>query len=50
MTMLFISAVTIGELRKGLIILPQSRSRAELETGHVFRRLPFGVNWMGNVS
>jgi toxin FitB len=31
-TMLFISAVTIGELRKGLVILPQSRRRTELET------------------
>ena len=32
MTMLFISAVTIGELRKGLVILPPSRRRSELET------------------
>jgi predicted nucleic acid-binding protein len=31
-SLLFISAVTIGELRKGLVILPQSRRRAELET------------------
>jgi toxin FitB len=31
-TMLFLSAVTIGEIRKGLILLPQSRRRTELET------------------
>ena len=31
-TMLFLSAVTIGEIRKGLIILPQGRRRTELET------------------
>jgi predicted nucleic acid-binding protein len=31
MTMLFVSAVTIGEIRKGLIMLPQSRRRTELE-------------------
>jgi predicted nucleic acid-binding protein len=30
-TMLFLSAVTIGEIRKGLILLPQSRRRTELE-------------------
>jgi len=29
--MLFLSAVTIGEIRKGLILLPQSRRRTELE-------------------
>jgi tRNA(fMet)-specific endonuclease VapC len=29
---LFISAVTIGEIRKGLTILPPSRRRSELET------------------
>ena len=31
MTLLFVSAVTIGEIRKGLIILPPSRRRTELE-------------------
>jgi predicted nucleic acid-binding protein len=31
-TMLFLSAVTIGEIRKGLILLPQGRRRTELET------------------
>jgi predicted nucleic acid-binding protein len=30
-TMLFLSAVTIGEIRKGLIVLPQGRRRTELE-------------------
>jgi predicted nucleic acid-binding protein len=29
---LFLSAVTIGEIRKGLIVLPQGRRRTELET------------------
>ena len=29
---LFLSAVTIGEIRKGLVVLPQGRRRAELET------------------
>lgn len=28
---LFLSAVTVGEIRKGLIVLPQSRRRSELE-------------------
>jgi predicted nucleic acid-binding protein len=28
---LFLSAVTIGEIRKGLIVLPQGRRRTELE-------------------
>lgn len=31
-TMLFLSVVTIGEIRKGLIMLPQGRRRAGLET------------------
>jgi len=31
-TALFLSAVTIGELRKGLVILPRSRRRTDLET------------------
>ena len=31
-TMLFLSAVTIGEIRKGLVLLPQGRRRDELET------------------
>jgi predicted nucleic acid-binding protein len=31
-TMLFLSAVTIGEIRRGLVIMPQSRRRTELET------------------
>jgi predicted nucleic acid-binding protein len=31
-TTLFLSAVTIGEIRKGLIVLPQGRRRTELET------------------
>jgi len=31
-TMLFLSAVTIGEIRKGLVVLPQSRRRSDLET------------------
>ena len=31
-TTLFLSAVTIGEIRKGLVILPQGRRRADLET------------------
>ena len=30
--MLFLSAVTIGEIRRGLVLLPQGRRRAELET------------------
>jgi predicted nucleic acid-binding protein len=30
--MLFLSAVTIGEIRKGLVMLPPGRRRAELET------------------
>ena len=29
---LFLSAVTIGEIRKGLVVLPQGRRRTELET------------------
>lgn len=29
---LFLSAVTIGEIRKGLVVLPQSRRRSDLET------------------
>ena len=32
MTTLFLSAVTIGEIRKGLIVLPQGRRRNELES------------------
>ena len=31
-TTLYLSAVTIGEIHKGLIILPQGRRRADLET------------------
>jgi len=31
MATLFISAVTIGEIRRGLIVLPQGRRRTELE-------------------
>jgi predicted nucleic acid-binding protein len=31
-TTLFLSAVTIGEIRKGLVVLPQGRRRTELET------------------
>ncbi len=31
-TTLFLSAVTIGEIRKGLTVLPASRRRSELET------------------
>ncbi len=31
-TTLYLSAVTIGEIRKGLIMLPPSRRRSELET------------------
>jgi len=31
-TSLFLSAVTIGEIRKGLVVLPQGRRRAGLET------------------
>jgi hypothetical protein len=27
----FLSAVTIGEIRKGLVVLPQGRRRTELE-------------------
>jgi tRNA(fMet)-specific endonuclease VapC len=30
-TILFLSVVTIGEIRKGLTVLPQGRRRAELE-------------------
>ena len=30
-TSLFLSAVTIGEIRKGLIVLPPGRRRSELE-------------------
>jgi predicted nucleic acid-binding protein len=30
-TMLFLSAVTIGEIRKGLVMMPQGRRRTELE-------------------
>jgi len=30
-TTLFLSAVTIGEIRKGLVVLPQSRRRSDLE-------------------
>jgi toxin FitB len=30
-TALFLSAVTIGEIRKGLVVLPQGRRRTELE-------------------
>jgi toxin FitB len=30
-TMLYLSAVTIGEIRKGLVVLPQGRRRIELE-------------------
>jgi predicted nucleic acid-binding protein len=29
---LFLSAVTIGEIRRGLVVLPQGRRRTELET------------------
>ena len=31
-TTLFLSAVTIGEIRKGLVVLPRGRRRTELET------------------
>jgi predicted nucleic acid-binding protein len=31
-TMLFLSAVTIGEIRKGLVVLPPGRRRSDLET------------------
>jgi predicted nucleic acid-binding protein len=31
-TTLFLSVVTIGEIRKGLIVLPPGRRRSELET------------------
>ncbi len=31
-TKLFLSAVTIGEIRKGLVVLPLGRRRSELET------------------
>jgi len=31
-TTLFLSAFTIGEIRKGLVVLPQSRRRSDLET------------------
>jgi toxin FitB len=31
-TALFLSAVTIGEIRKGLVVLPAGRRRSELET------------------
>jgi predicted nucleic acid-binding protein len=30
--MLFLSVVTIGEIRRGLVLLPQGRRRVELET------------------
>lgn len=30
-TTLFLSAVTIGEIRKGLVVMPQGRRRNELE-------------------
>jgi predicted nucleic acid-binding protein len=30
-TTLFLSAVTIGEIRKGLVVMPQGRRRTELE-------------------
>ena len=30
-TTLYLSAVTIGEIRKGLVVLPQARRRTELE-------------------
>jgi tRNA(fMet)-specific endonuclease VapC len=30
-SILFLSAVTIGEIRKGLVVLPQGRRRTELE-------------------
>ena len=30
-TILYLSAVTIGEIRKGLVVLPQGRRRTELE-------------------
>jgi tRNA(fMet)-specific endonuclease VapC len=30
-TMLYLSAVTMGEIRKGLVVLPQGRRRTELE-------------------
>lgn len=29
---LFLSAITIGEIRKGLVVMPQGRRRADLET------------------
>ena len=31
-TKLFLSAVTIGEIRKGLVVLPHGRRRTDLET------------------
>ena len=31
-TKLFLSAVTIGEIRKGLVVLPRGRRRTDLET------------------
>lgn len=31
-TTLFLSAITIGEIRKGLVVMPQGRRRADLET------------------
>jgi predicted nucleic acid-binding protein len=31
MTTLFISVVTIGEIRKGLVVMPQGRRRSDLE-------------------
>ncbi len=31
-TTLFLSAITIGEIRKGLVVTPQGRRRADLET------------------
>jgi len=43
-TMLFLSVVTIGEIRKGLIVLPQGRRRAGLERWF-HNDLPI---WFGN--
>jgi len=41
---LFLSAVTIGEIRKGLIVLPQGRRRTELEAWFHTELL----NWFSN--
>jgi predicted nucleic acid-binding protein len=41
---LFLSAVTIGEIRKGLIVLPQSRRRSELEAWFHTDLLPWFRN------